>query len=162
LTQRLAQLAAQRRAVLQTAEDAVTPKGQPLLMLQGIGSKSAGLVVMAFFGGRALRKRQEGGAWSGLTPTPYARGHTADAQGIAAAGNAHSRAMAIALAGGGRRLQPQSALTPWYQQRCGPGSRRRRRSGMVALARPLLMALGRLGEPGGGPAGAVLNAAGRP
>jgi transposase len=63
------------------------------------------------------------------------------------------------MAGGGRRLQPASALTPWYQQRLGHGSSRRRRRGMVALARKLLMALGRCGATGLVPDGAALQAA---
>jgi transposase len=101
--------------VRQTAEDAVTQKVQPLLMLKGIGIKRAWLFVMEFFGWRALRHRQEVGALSGLTPTPYARGTTADEQGIAKAGNAPIRARAMEMAWGWRRFQPQSALTPWDQ-----------------------------------------------
>jgi transposase len=155
----MAQLAAARRAVLQTAEDAVTQKVQQLLRLQGIGSNRAWLFVMEFFGGRALHNRQEGGALSGLPPTPDASGHTASAQGIAKAGNAHIRAMALEMAWGWLRLQPQSALTQWYQQRCGHGSSRLRRSGIVALARKLLMAVWRFIETGGLPDGAALKAA---
>jgi transposase len=124
LTQRIAQLEAERRAVLQTAEDAVTQQVQQLLMLKGIGSNSAWLFVMEFFGWRAFRNRKEVGALSGLTPTPYASGNTAYEQGIAQAGNAHSRAMAIEIAWGWLRFQPQSALTQWYQQRLGHGSSR--------------------------------------
>jgi transposase len=70
LTPRLAQLAAERRAVRQTAADAVTKKVQQLLRRKGIGSNSAWLFVMECFGGRALRQRQAVGALSGLTPTP--------------------------------------------------------------------------------------------
>jgi transposase len=110
LAPRMAPLAAERRAGLQTAEEAVTQKVPPLLRLQGSGSKSAGRCVRAFCGWRAWHNRQEVGARSGLTPTPSARGHTADAQGIATAGNAHLRARAMELAWGWRRWQPQSAL----------------------------------------------------
>jgi transposase len=56
--------------VLQTAEEAVTQKVQQLLMLKGIGSKSAWLFVMECFGWRAFRNRKAVGALSGLTPTP--------------------------------------------------------------------------------------------
>jgi transposase len=161
LMQRIAQLEAERRAVLQTAEDAVTQKVQQLRMLKGIGINSAWLFVMEFCGWRALRNRKEVGALSGLTPTPSARGTTAYEQGSAKAGNAHIRALAIALAWGWLRFQPQSALTQWYQQRFGHGSSRLRRIGIVALARKLLMALWRFVETGVGPDGAVLKAAGR-
>src|SRR5215475_7857878 len=77
LTQRIAQVEAERRAVLQTAEDAVTQKVQQLLMLKGIGINSAWRFVMEFFGWRAFHNRKEVGALSGLTPTPYASGTTA-------------------------------------------------------------------------------------
>jgi transposase len=161
LTQRMAQVEAERRAELQTAEDAGTQKVQHLLMLKGIGINRAGLLVMECFGGRAFRHRKDVGALRGLTPPPSARGNTADEQGLAKAGKAHIRAMAIAIAWGGLRFQPQRALTQWYQQRFGHGSRRLRRIGIVALARQLLMALWRFVETGGVPDGAVLKAAGR-
>jgi len=159
LAQRIAQLEAERRAVLQTAEDAVTKKVQQLLMLKGIGINSAWLFVMEFFGWRAFHNRKEVGALSGLTPTPYASGNTAYEQGIAKAGNAHIRAMAIEIAWGWLRFQPQSALTQWYQQRFGHGSSRLRRIGIVALARKLLIALWRFIETGVLPDGAALKAA---
>jgi transposase len=161
LTQRLAQLEAERRAVLQTAEDVVTKKVQQLLRLKGIGINSAWLFVMECFGWRAFRNRKEVSALSGLTPTPSASGTTAYAQGIAQAGNAHIRAMAIEIAWGWLRFQPQSALTQWYQQRFGQGSSRLRRIGIVALARKLLIALWRFVETGVVPDGAALKAAGR-
>src|SRR5262252_1537412 len=70
--QRIAQLEAERRALMQTAEDAVTQKVQQLLPLKGIGVKSAWGFVMEFFGWRAFRNGQAVGALSGLTPTPSA------------------------------------------------------------------------------------------
>ena len=66
--------------------------------------------------------------------------------------------MAIEIAWGWRRFQPASALTQWYQQRFGHGSSRLRRLGMVALARKLLIALWRFGEPGVLPDGTALKA----
>jgi transposase len=113
LAQRSAQLEAARRAVLQTSAEAVRKQGRPLLTLKGIGTKSAGVFVMEGFGGRACRHGQEVGAFRGLTPTPDASGNTADARGIANAGNSHVRAMAMEMAWGWRRVQPASALTPW-------------------------------------------------
>ena len=137
----------------------MTQKVQQLLMLKGIGINSAWLFVMEFFGWRAFRNRKEVGALSGLTPTPYASGNTAYEQGIAKAGNAPIRAMALEIAWGWLRFQPDSALTQWYQQRFGPGSSRLRRIGIVALARKLLIALWRFVETGLLPAGAALKAA---
>jgi transposase len=51
------------------------------------------------------------------------------------AGNGYMRTMAIEIAWGWVRFQPQSTLTQWYQARCGQGSARLRKIGIVALAR---------------------------
>jgi transposase len=159
LTQRIAQVEAERRTVLQTAAEAVRKKVQQLLTLKGLGTNRAWVFVMEFFGWRAFRNGKEVGARSGLTPTPYARGNTAYECGIATAGNSHIRAMAIEIAWGWRRFQPESALTQWYPQRFGHGSSRLRRRVMVALARKRLIALWRLVETGVWPDGAALKAA---
>ena len=114
---------------------------------------------MEFVGWRAFRNGKEVGALSGLTPMPSASGNTADECGIAKAGNNHIRAMAIEMAWGWLRFQPESALTQWYLQRFGHGSSRLRRIGIVALAHKLLMALWRFVETGVLPHGAALKAA---
>jgi transposase len=162
LAQRIGQLEAERRTLMQTAADTAMEKGRQLFTLKGIGTNSAGVFVMEFFGWRAFRNGKEVGALSGLTPTPYASGTTAYERGIAKAGNYHIRAMAIEIAWGWLRFQPASALTQWYQQRFGHGSSRLRRIGIVALARKLLIALWRCGETGVLPDGAALKAAVRP
>ena len=69
------------------------------------------------------------------------------------------RTMAIEMAWGWVRLQPESLLTQGYQVRFGQGSARLRTIGIVALARKFLMALWRCLETGELPAGAVLKAA---
>jgi transposase len=157
--QRIGQLEADRRALMQTAADASMKQVRHLLTWKGIGTNSAGVFVMEFFGWRACHHGQEVGALSGLPPTPDASGNTASERGIANAGNDHVRAMAIEMAWGWRRFQPASALTPWYQQRFGHGSSRLRRIGLVALARKLLIALWRFVEAGVLPDGAALKAA---
>jgi transposase len=159
LAQRIGQLEAERRAWMRTAEDASMKKVRQLLTLKGSGPNSAWVFVMEFFGWRAFRHGQDVGALSGLTPTPYASGHTADARGSAKAGNYHIRAMAMELAWGWLRFQPARARTQWYQPRFGHGSSRLRRIGIVALARKLLLALWRVVETGVLPDGAALTAA---
>jgi transposase len=67
--------------------------------------------------------------------------------------------MTIEMAWGWLRVQPESALTPWDQQRFGHGSSRLRRIGMVALARKLRMALWRFVEADVLPHGSDLKAA---
>jgi transposase len=159
LAQRIAQLEAERRALMQAAEEAAMPKVRQLLTRKGIGTHSAWVFVMECFGWRAFRNGKEVGALSGLTPTPDASGNTASERGIANAGNDHIRAMAIEMAWGWLRFQPASALTQWYQPRFGHGSSRLRRIGIVALARKLLIALWRFVETGVLPDGAALKAA---
>ena len=132
-------------------------KVRRLLALQGVGSNSAWLYVMEFFAWREFRNRREVGALAGLTPTPYQSGESSREQGIAKAGNRHVRAMAIEIAWGWLRFQPESALTHWYPARFGHGSSRLRRIGIVALARKLLIALWRFLETGVLPEGAVLK-----
>jgi transposase len=65
--------------------------------------------------------------------------------------------MAIEIAWGWLRFQPESALTRWYQERFGHGSSRLRRIGIVALARQPLIALRRFLETGVVPEGARLK-----
>ena len=54
-------------------------------------------------------------------------------------------------------MEPQSQLSLWFKERYGPGTRRARRVGIVAMARQLLVALWRYLETGVLPEGAVLK-----
>ena len=62
--------------------------------------------------------------------------------------------MAVEIAWGWLRWQPQSALSLWYQRRFGSGNARLRKVGIVALARKLLIALWRYLDRGEVPEGA--------
>lgn len=62
------------------------------------------------------------------------------------------------LAWGWRRFQPDSALSAWCRARFGDGGQRVRRLGMVAGARPFLMALWRFLKTGALPEGAARKA----
>jgi transposase len=160
LNRQIEALEATRRERIRTEKtEPVVGKVSQLLTLQGVGSNSAWLYVMEFFGWRQFRNRREVGALAGLTPTPYQSGDSHREQGIAKAGNRHVRAMAIEIAWGWLRFQPESALTRWYEARFGHGSSRLRRIGIVALARKLLIALWRFLETGVVPEGAVLKSA---
>ena len=90
---------------------------------------------MEFFAWRGLQTPRQVGAFAGLTPTPYQSGQAARELGMTQAGNGSRRTMAIEMAWGWGRLQPESLLTQWYQARFGQGSARLRQIGMVALAR---------------------------
>jgi transposase len=129
-----------------------------LLLLRAIGMTSAWLFVQEFFAWRQFRNRREVGSLAGLTPMPYRSGESVNRdQGISKAGNVRVRTMAIEIAWAWLRYQPQSQLSLWFKQRYGPGSRRSRRVGIVAMARQLLVALWRYLETGVLPQGAVLK-----
>ena len=140
------------------AQGEATEKVQRLQELRGIGENSSWLFVLEFFGWRRFRNRREVGGLAGLAPMPYQSGDSVDNdQGISKAGNRRIRAMAIEIAWAWLRFQPQSRLSLWFQERYGPGSRRSRRVGIVALARKLLIALWRYLDHGVIPDGAVLK-----
>jgi transposase len=158
LTEQIGSLEAERRAALRTSEEPGLAKVRQLATLRGIGVNSAWLFVMEFFAWLGLQTPKQVGALAGLTPTPYQSGQASRELGITKAGNGYMRTMAIEIAWGWVRFQPQSTLTQWYQARFGQGSARLRKIGIVALARKLLIALWRFLETGELPAGAVLKA----
>ena len=150
-------LEAERRDLLRRAEDPVIEKALQLNTLRGIGVNSSWLYVMELFGWRELRNRREVGSIVGLAPTPHDSGQSERERGMSKAGNRHVRAMAIEIAWGWLRFQPNSELSKWYQRRFGSGSKRVRKIGIVALARKLMIALWRFLETGVIPEGALLK-----
>jgi transposase len=157
VNQHINQLQTHQRQTIRTATDPQSKMIRQLLTLRGIGPVSAWLFVHEFFGWRQFRNRRQVGALAGLTPTPYQSGDSYREQGIDKAGNRHIRAIAIEIAWAWLRLQPDSALSRWYQERFGHGNSRLRRIGIVALARKLLIALWRYLETGEVPEDAVLK-----
>lgn len=158
-------LEAQRIEAIRHSQAPKVEMARQLLRLRGIGLNSAWLYTMEFFSWRKFRNRKEVGALAGLTPTPYQSGSGSREQGISTpsrcpagkAGNRHIRALAIEIAWGWLRYQPDSELTRWYQEHFGGGSSRVRRIGIVGLARKLLIELWRYLETGVIPEGAVLK-----
>jgi transposase len=127
-----------------------------LMSGRGIGAQSAWLLVREGFGWRAIQNRRELAALAGLTPTPYHSGQSQHAPGIRKAGRKRLRWLMGELAWGWLYWHPDSHLRRWYQERCGQGSARLRKLGIVALARKLLVALWRLVAHGESPSGAAL------
>src|SRR5919201_4187898 len=70
LSEQIAALEAERRALLHSSEDASLEKVRQLLHLKGIGINGAWLLVMEFFGWRDFTNRREVGGLAGFTPTP--------------------------------------------------------------------------------------------
>jgi transposase len=158
VNQQVKEVEAERTEAIRTSDDPSVEKVRKLLLLRGIGDNSAWLFVMEFFGWREFRNRRQVGSLAGLTPTPYQSGDETQEQGISKAGNRPIRAMAIEIAWGWLRHQPESKLSCWYERRFAHGSKRVRKIGIVALARKLLVTLWRYLETGEIPAGAQLKA----
>jgi transposase len=125
-----------------------------LMGLKAVGARTAWILVMELFSWRDIKNGKELGALVGLTPVPYDSGKSKRDQGISKAGNKHVRCLMVELAWLWLRWQPGSALSQWYQRRFGPGNKRARKVGIVALARKLLIALWRLVDQGELPEGA--------
>jgi transposase len=151
------ELERERIEAIRYSEDPSVDMVRQLLKLKGIGLNSAWLYTMEFFSWRKFRNRKEVGALAGLTPTPHESGSSSRERGMSKAGNRHIRGLAIEIAWGWLRYQPESELTQWYEERFGHGSSRIRRIGIVALARKLLVELWRYLETGAVPKGAVLK-----
>lgn len=129
-----------------------------LCQLKGIGTVTAWVLVMEFFGWRRFKNGKEVGALAGLTGTPYASGQMQREQGISKAGNRRVRALAVEIAWLWLRYQPDSALSRWFAERFAGTGKRHKRVGVVAVARKLLVTLWRYLHTGERPAGARLKA----
>jgi transposase len=101
--------------------------------------------------------RRELAGCLGVAPTPYASGDSHVEQGISKAGNRRSRTLLTELAWCWLRLQPDSSLTTWFNERFARGGARTRRIGVVALARRLAIALWRFVRDGVLPDGARMR-----
>jgi len=153
----IAELKRQRKHQIATRQSREVEMVRQLMLVRGIGVNGAWLLVMEFFGWRDFRNRRELGALAGLTPTPYQSGSSYREQGISKAGNRWVRAMMVELAWCWLRYQPESGLAQWYRQNYDQAGRRERKTGIVAVARKLLIALWRYLETGALPPNAVLK-----
>jgi transposase len=149
-----------RQALREKREEAVAhiEKVKRLMQLRAIGLDGAWVLVEEFFGWRKFNNRREVGGLAGLTATPYNSGEMNREQGISKAGNRYVRGVMVELAWSWLRYQPRSKLARWYERRFGHGGRRARKTGIVALARRLLIDLWRYVEFGVLPEGARMKA----
>lgn len=144
-------------AVGEQADESLKKVGR-LRMLKGVANASWPL-VMEFFGWRKFENGKQVGALAGLTGTPNDSGKTDREQGISKAGNKRVRRLMVELSWCWLRYQPRSKISQWFQRKFGPGAKRGRRVGIVAVARRLLVALWRYVEHGEVPEGATLKKA---
>jgi len=152
--QQVKALEAERRLEVETGKQ---PLVAQLTQLRAIGLKTAWVLDKELFGWRRFANRRELAGCLGLAPTPYDSGGSRIEQGISKPGNKRARSLLVELAWGWLRLQPDSALTQWFNRRFAGGGKRMRRVGIVALARRLAIALWRYLEHGEIPAGASLK-----
>jgi transposase len=148
-------LTKQRRALLRASKAPRVEKARQLMRLKGLGENGSWLFVMEFFGWRTFNNRKEVAGAAGLVPTPYDSGDSTHEQGISKSGNGRVRYMAVELAWCWLRWQPQSRLSQWFAANFASGGGRKRRVGIVAVARKLLIALWRFVERGQLPEGAI-------
>lgn len=158
---RLALVRQQLRAIeAQQRQDlAEQPMVRQLSQLRAIGTSSAFVLTKELFGWRQFDNRRQLAGSLGLAPTPYASGDSEREQGISKAGNRHVRWLLVELSWRWLRLQPDSQLTHWFNQRFAAGGKRVRRIGIIAMARRLAIALWRYVQNGEIPAGATLKPA---
>lgn len=147
-----------RRRKTREARSPNLEKVRQLYALKGIGLGAAWTYGLEFFSWRDFPNGKQVGALAGLAPTPHQSGESEHELGISRAGNRWVRGLAIEIAWGWLRHQPNSALSLWYQRRFARGGHRARKIGIVALARKLLVALWRYVETGVLPEGAELKA----
>ena len=137
--------------------DQLTKIAEHLVTLRGIGSVTAFTLSSEIFAWREIGNRRQLAAFVGLTPTPHASGNEEKEQGISKAGRKDLRVLMIEVAWLWLQHQPQSKLTKWYAKRFGGGTARQRKIGIVAVARKLVVALGKYVRDGEVPEGAKMS-----
>jgi len=127
-----------------------------MMWLCGIGPVSSWTLSAEIFSWRDVANRRQLGALAGLVPTPHDSGSQEREQGISKAGRGDIRALMIEIAWGWLTWQPQSELAQWFHRKF-QNTKRSRKRGIVAVARKLLVALGKYIKTGEIPAGAKLK-----
>lgn len=130
-----------------------------LMKLRSLGDVTSDCLVKEVFAWRTFSNGKQVGCLAGLAPSSYQSGESNHEQGISKAGITHVRRVAIDLGWNWLRFQPKSKLSLWYNSRFGPGGKKARKVGIVALARKLLIALWRYLTTGEIPEGAELKLA---
>src|SRR5437773_784909 len=135
---RLALVRQQVKALEAARRQEMAAGKQPLVaqltQLRAIGAKGAWVLVKELFGWRRFANRRELAGCLGLAPTPYASGDSQIEQGNSKAGNKRARALLVELAWSWLRLQPDSALSQWFNRRFASAGKRMRRVGIVMVA----------------------------
>jgi len=156
LTAQIEALAAEQAAAVQAAD--ARSALRRLVQLKGVATTSASVLVDEGLVWREFQNRRQIGGLLGFAPTPYTSGELQREQGISRSGNAQLQSTMIQLAWQWVRWQPASPITQWFHAHFGP-KKRRRKIGIVAVARKLLIALWRWATAGVEPDGAHFKTA---
>jgi transposase len=143
----------------QQARVTADPVASRLARLKGLAPTSVSVLLQEGLVWRQFRNRRQVGGFGGYTAVPFQSGDTDHTLGIDRAGNRRLRTISLQLAWQWVRWQPASALTQWYLRRFGDGARRQRLTGIVAVARKLLITLWRYATRNEEPAGAIFKPA---
>jgi transposase len=158
LLEQIKAVEAERNALLEPTNDAVSTAVQALAGLRGIGPElTAMLWSECLF--RSFRNRRQIAAYAGLAPTPWQSGSVQHEQGVSKSGNPRLRSTMIQLAWLWLRHQPTSELSLWFRERVKRNGGRGKKTAIVALARKLLVALWKFSSSGVVIEGAMMKAA---
>ena len=119
-----------------------------LLGLKAIGDGGAWTLTHEFFGWRKFSRGKSVGAAAGLIPGEFASGNMDRELSITKAGNRRVRRLMTQLAWLWIRYQPETEISRWFVENFASGPSKRRRVGIVAASRKLLVALWRYVEHG--------------
>jgi transposase len=156
VAEQIATLEADQHAAIATAPP--ESAARRLVQLKGLATTSATVLIDEGLVWRGFTNRRQVGGLLGFAPLKYESGEVSRDQGISRAGNDRLQAVMVPVAWSWVHGQPHSALTRWYLERFGTGTRARK-IGIVALARKLLIAFWRWATAGIVPAGAILKQA---
>ncbi len=127
-----------------------------LASVVGVGVETADMLVQEVLS-RNLRDRRAVARYAGLTGSLDESGSKRREKGLAKSGNARVRRGLIQLAWRFLLFQKDSALAQWYRARTEGANGARKTTMVVALARKLLIAMGRMVTTGEIPQGVRLR-----
>lgn len=146
-----------QKKAIRSEESPSMDQVRQLMTLCTVGRQTAWISVREFFGWRTFKNRRQVGALAGYAPVPHQSGQEDRNWGISKAGNRSIRSLYVELAWRWIRLQPESEITHWFNERFAKGNSRVRKIGIVAVARKLLIAMWHFLEHGVVPEGAEMK-----
>ena len=114
---RMATLTAARADQIAVGTDRIADVARQLCRMRGVADTSAAVFSAELFGTRTFANGRQLGALTGLVPVPYRSDQRVQDQGISKAGRSELRRLAIQVAWGWIRWQPDSTLTQWFTRR---------------------------------------------